>query len=393
MGRLSGLKELGELAAQKAAQTGVAQGALNQLKAAKATVSQNLQIRADRKALHAKLLLYVDLHEQRAKTVWFRDAQIAEGLDRGIEDIDHALAPVKRDIKTLIGDDWKAFLEQADLVPITKNSGDDIIAQLHANEAVHPVYSFDDFKAQRIGDDGDDKSTHALVLNVPGKNGEVKPVILAAVFVKHVNLPLLDDGTVAIAEIPGNLQALKQEGPQPLMHEDSTMPGHILYTITNPELARGTARVLADRLLLSFNGKAVVSTLSPMRQLYETIPVEELIQKGDAEIEILALRHLASGANSVFHFHGKTKGAQVLKLNRNNGDPDDPLSVNYMYSADPEVRMRSAEMAQRRALSISEGLVAAASAAGIQFGVAQRDGIQSPRDVDWSRSQSSFVLR
>ncbi|MEM6780810.1 MAG: malonyl-CoA decarboxylase family protein [Pseudomonadota bacterium] len=280
---------------------------------------------------------------------------------------------------TVVG---QKLINRARLVTV-RPSDEAILQQLVDNEKVHPVSGTEEMRKTRVGRVDQDKAAYALVVDT--KEG---PLVLAGIFVKYAVLPVNGDMQPAYKDIRGDVGVLKAEKPQKKMKvrpekrvdiyapELTGVDSVTLYTISSA--VKGGGKALVNDLTQSFQGQTLVSTLSPVREFYafkgqeilDTTAVRDaeretakecansgdmkqykrrlnnigkqfLAKQSEASIKAMTIDYLTRVKDPVMNFH-LSNGAYIGDI-KVNSDGTDPVTVNYVYPSDPEIRARNSQ--------------------------------------------------
>lgn len=276
------------------------------------------------------------------------------------------------------------LLAAAKLIDVTKKSSAHFHEQLFDSEAVHKLPTLEAFLQKRFGGAKDDKATKVL-----GLETDSGVVVLSGIFIKKVKLERDGNGKAHYRDIPGHVGVLKDEEPKRYKSAGKNQQDAvILYTISGGPVGKAGAE-LVKRLADEFNGAVLVSTLSPIRELYKDIPKEAFSEMTGTDIKQCVLDYLSKGKDPVANFH-LGNGAMIGDININLHDPIDPITINYIYSASVyERETMSGLFLKTKALHVAGHLEEHAAAAGVKVNVVS-DGDNIPaRVVQWERAKQN----
>ncbi len=284
------------------------------------------------------------------------------------------------------------LLGAAKLIDVTKQSSTLFHEQLFKSEAVHKLPTLEEFLAKRFGGPKTDKGTKVL-----GLETDSGVVVLSGIFIKKVKLDRDGDGHAHFKDIPGHVGELKDQEPTRYKRAGKRQQDAVIfYTISGGPVGKAGVE-LVKRLAEDFNGAVLVSTLSPIRDLYKVIPKDAFNEMTGTEIKQSVLDYLSQGTDPVAKFH-LGNGATIGDININLGDPIDPITINYIYSADADERAVYASMYNGdTTLSVAGHLRGYAEAAGIAVSVVSYDDVVPGRMAQWKgaskKQDASFAYQ
>jgi len=287
-----------------------------------------------------------------------------EDAETKIEEVDLQLTRLSAQLKRL----GQEMTKLAELVEISAKTSKSIIRQLHGNEAVHEAPS-KEFRATRTnGGPEKDKTAYALVLETAEG-----PVTLAGIFAKKAALPV-HDGGIKHTDLPGHVGEIKRAKPAGNKDKHNTFG---FYSISSNQDFGGTGsgKALIVRVRETLKDSFALTTVSPVRGFHEKRDMEAFFALTDDQKTQEVLAYLMRGKDPVASFH-LGNGAYIGNIHFNADDPDDPVTINYVYPGSDDILEANQEHKKSGLIVMAPHLYRLAS---------QQDNLRKPHNAGIDR--------
>ncbi|MCI5061166.1 MAG: hypothetical protein MRY79_08900 [Alphaproteobacteria bacterium] len=198
----------------------------------------------------------------------------------------------------------------------------DLHQQLMENEKVHPVADLKDLRETRLGGEGQNKDCQAFL--VDPLNG---PKVLTGIYRYHSQVRERH-GRIWAQDLPGDVDDIKSSALKPLTGNES-VTGYYSISSKWP----GSGPVLIGELGSVTPEMRFETTISPARDFYKAVNMEELLHLSDQDIRAEVLKYLIEDSDGVRNFH-LGNGACVGWIHVNRDSKTDPIIINYIYKRD-----------------------------------------------------------